>query len=171
VQREKIALVLLVFQAGSPFPFCACLTRRSNSFALLTGRHYVPPFSLKLCVFGGHRHYLCEIAVLEQRECWFSVIYRLLPQCWLPAHNLMLPLSSCNSILHWLCLRQPSSPSVCNSLQPFEAFAVLNLSQPAIANAELNSESFFQLLHNKKFVRDRFANGPTIRSYAVLMCW
>jgi GNAT superfamily N-acetyltransferase len=61
-----------------------------------------------------------------------------------------------NSSLQRLCLRQPSSPSVGNSLQPFEAFAAMNSSQPALANAVLSSTTFFQLLHNKNLMWDGF---------------
>jgi hypothetical protein len=57
-----------------------------------------------------------------------------------------------------------SAPSVGNSLQPSEAFTVLNLSQPAIANAVLNSTAFFQLLHNKKFKFVRFAHWTALRA-------
>jgi hypothetical protein len=62
-----------------------------------------------------------------------------------------------NSSPPWLCLRQPARPSVGNSLQPSEAFAVLNLSLPAIASGALNSTSFFQLLHNKNLMWDAYA--------------
>jgi hypothetical protein len=51
-----------------------------------------------------------------------------------------------------------------NSLQPFEAFAVLNLSLPALANSALNSTTFFQLLHNKNFKLDGAAHRPLSKS-------
>jgi hypothetical protein len=70
-----------------------------------------------------------------------------------------------------LCLRQPSSPSVGNSLQPFEAFAMLNSSQQALASAALNSTTFFQLLHNKNLKLDGAAHRPLSKSYAVLIGW
>jgi hypothetical protein len=43
-----------------------------------------------------------------------------------------------------------------NSLQPFEAFAVLNSSQQALASAVVNSTAFFQFLHNKNLMWDGF---------------
>jgi hypothetical protein len=51
-----------------------------------------------------------------------------------------------------------------NSLQPFEALAVLNSSQQALANSALNSTAFFQLLHNKKFKFVRFAHWTALRA-------
>ena len=65
-----------------------------------------------------------------------------------------------NSSPLWLCLRQPSSPSVGNSLQPSEAFAVLNSSQQALVNSALNSTAFFQLLHNKNLKLDGATHRP-----------
>jgi hypothetical protein len=76
-----------------------------------------------------------------------------------------------NSSPQWLCLRQPSSPSVGNSLQPSEAFAVLNSSQQALASAVVNSTAFFQLLHNKNLKLDGAAHRPLSKSYAVFIRW
>ena len=69
------------------------------------------PYRHHLTQLGLRTDYLREIAVLERRECWSFSFHGSLFLRWLPAHNLMLPLSSCNSILHWLCLRQPVEAS------------------------------------------------------------
>jgi hypothetical protein len=76
-----------------------------------------------------------------------------------------------NSSPQWLCLRQPSSPSVGNSLQPSEAFAVLNSSQQALASAVLNSVPLFQSLHNKNLKLDGATHRPLSKSYAVFVRW
>jgi hypothetical protein len=66
---RKLRQFLLGFQASSPFQFCACLTRRSNPFALLTGRHCVPPFSFELCSFDS----LVVLRVIRvSKRCWLQ---------------------------------------------------------------------------------------------------
>ena len=73
--------LFLTLKSGSSFQYC--ITRRSNPFTSFTGRHYVPPFNLKLCSFYS-LVVLWGIRVLKR--CWLQVqrYLRLTIAAWCP---------------------------------------------------------------------------------------